>query len=89
MPNYAVLVEGIVKGLVDLPQEVRVTEVRNGAGSVLVTVRVAERDMGRVIGKRGSTISAIRLIAKAAAIKAKERVDVEVEEEDPSYGENP
>ncbi|MCX7828567.1 MAG: KH domain-containing protein [Thermanaerothrix sp.] len=82
MPDYAALVEGIVKGLVDLPDQVRVSEVRNGSGSVLVTIKVADQDMGRVIGRRGSTINAIRLIAKAAAVKAKERVDVEVDEEE-------
>ncbi|EHM09499.1 putative RNA-binding protein (contains KH domain) [Thermanaerovibrio velox DSM 12556] len=88
MPDYAALVEGIVKGLVDLPDCVRVSEVRNGSGSVLVTVKVAEQDMGRVIGRRGSTINAIRLVAKAAAVKAKERVDVEVDEEEgPVHGE--
>ncbi|ACZ19646.1 KH type 2 domain protein [Thermanaerovibrio acidaminovorans DSM 6589] len=87
MPNYAALVEWIVKGLVDLPDQVEVTEDRGSSGAVLVTIKVADQDMGRVIGKKGSTINAIRLIAKAAAVKAKERVDVEVQEEEEPDGE--
>ncbi|MBQ9574563.1 MAG: KH domain-containing protein, partial [Synergistaceae bacterium] len=38
-------------------------------------------DVGRVIGKRGATINAIRLLAKAAAVKAGERVDVDIVED--------
>ncbi|MBQ4418695.1 MAG: KH domain-containing protein, partial [Synergistaceae bacterium] len=42
---------------------------------------VAHEDVGRIIGKRGATINSIRLLAKAAAVKAGERVDVDIVEE--------
>ena len=49
--------------------------------STKVMIRVAHEDVGRIIGKRGATINAIRLLAKAAAVKAGEKVDVDIVEE--------
>lgn len=80
MPNYADLVDMIVRRLVTKPEEVGVREENSSAGAVLVTIEVAAEDIGRVIGKRGSTINAIRHVAKAASIKSGEKVDVDVEE---------
>lgn len=80
MPNYADLVDMIVRRLVTKPEEVEVREENSSAGAVLVTIEVAAEDIGRVIGKRGSTINAIRHVAKAASIKSGEKVDVDVEE---------
>lgn len=81
MPNYAELVDLIVRRLVTQPEEVAVKEERSETGAILVTIKVAQDDIGRVIGKRGSTINAIRHVAKAASIKSGEKVDVDVEEE--------
>ncbi len=80
MVNYKELVEFIVKRLVTQPESVSVesTEVEDGNN---VRVRVAHEDVGRVIGKRGATINAIRLLAKAAAVKSGERVDVDIVED--------
>ncbi|MBQ7561351.1 MAG: KH domain-containing protein, partial [Synergistaceae bacterium] len=50
-------------------------------GGNKILIRVAHEDVGRVIGKRGATINAIRLLAKAAAVKAGERVDVDIIED--------
>ncbi len=81
MANYAELVELIVKRLVTQPEEVHIFEDKNDAGAVLVTIKVAQGDIGRVIGKKGSTINAIRHVAKAASIKSGEKVDVDIEED--------
>lgn len=81
MANYAELVELIVKRLVTQPEEVRIFEDKNDTGAVLVTIQVAQDDIGRVIGKKGSTINAIRHVAKAASIKSGEKVDVDIEED--------
>jgi len=81
MPEYGNLVDYIVRRLVDQPDEVKVTETRNEAGAVLVTIDVAQGDIGRIIGKRGSTINAIRLVTKAAAVKSGDKVDVDVDED--------
>ncbi|MBQ7266768.1 MAG: KH domain-containing protein [Synergistaceae bacterium] len=80
MVNYKELVEFIVKHLVTQPDSVEVENGEEDDGSKIL-IRVAHEDVGRVIGKRGATINAIRLLAKAAAVKAGERVDVDIIED--------
>ena len=62
------LVEVIVKALVDDPESVVVTEKEEGRTTV-VEVKVADSDMGKVIGKQGRIAKAIRAVVKAAASK--------------------
>ena len=62
------LVEVIAKSLVDYPDEVNVTETENEKAIVL-ELRVAQSDMGKVIGKQGRIAKAIRSVVKAAASK--------------------
>ncbi|HIR17743.1 KH domain-containing protein [uncultured Cloacibacillus sp.] len=81
MANYVDLVDLIVRRLVTKPEAVRVEEDRSEGGVILVTIRVDSEDVGRVIGKKGSTINAIRHVAKAASIKSGEKVDVDVKED--------
>lgn len=71
------LVETIAIALVDNPDEVRVNEVE-GTQSVIIELRVAPEDMGKVIGKQGRIAKAIRTVVKAAAIKENKRVVVEI-----------
>lgn len=71
------LVEFIAKALVDNPDEVSVTEVE-GSQSVIIELKVAQEDMGKVIGKQGRIAKAIRTVVKAAAIKNDKRVVVEI-----------
>jgi len=59
------LIAYIARSLVDLPEEVEVRRVPGGH-TVVYELRVAEKDRGRVIGKDGQTIQAIRTILKAA-----------------------
>ena len=80
MVNYKELVEFIVKRLVTQTDSVEV-ECNEEDGGNKILIRVAHEDVGRVIGKRGATINAIRLLAKAAAVKAGERVDVDIIED--------
>lgn len=63
------LVEVIAKALVDFPEEVAVTETENDKAIVL-ELRVAQADMGKVIGKQGRIAKAIRAVVKAAAAKS-------------------
>lgn len=81
MANYVDLVDLIVRRLVTKPEAVRVEEDRSEGGVILVTIRVDSEDVGRVIGKKGSTINDIRHVAKAASIKSGEKVDVDVKED--------
>jgi predicted RNA-binding protein YlqC (UPF0109 family) len=71
------LLENIARSLVDNPDEVSVTEVEDDQ-SLILELRVAEDDMGKVIGKQGRIAKAIRVVMKAAAIKEKKRVVVEI-----------
>ncbi|MEA4926292.1 MAG: KH domain-containing protein [Syntrophomonadaceae bacterium] len=71
------LVETIARSLVDNPDEVKVIETENDR-SVLLELRVAPDDMGKVIGKQGKIAKSIRTLTKAAAAKAGKRVAVEI-----------
>lgn len=71
------LVEVIVRALVDNPDGVVVTERQEGKTTVL-EVRVADGDMGKVIGKQGRIAKAIRSVVKAAATKDNKRVVVDI-----------
>lgn len=71
------LVEIIAKSLVDNPDGVQVNEI-SGEQSVILELRVAPEDMGKVIGKQGRIAKAIRTVVKAAATKENKRVVVEI-----------
>ena len=71
------LLEVIAKSLVDNPEEVVVTETSNER-SILLELRVAQSDMGKVIGKQGRLAKAIRSVVKAAASKEDRKVIVEI-----------
>lgn len=74
------LVAHIVKSLVDYPDQVQVTESKSRDG-ILVELRVAGEDMGRVIGKGGRVINAIRALAQVRAEIRGQQVSVEVLED--------
>lgn len=71
------LVEVIAKSLVDYPDQVVVTETETEKAIVL-ELRVAQSDMGKVIGKQGRIAKAIRSVVKAAASKEEKKVIVEI-----------
>ena len=71
------LVEVIAKSLVDCPDEVVVTETENEKAIVL-ELRVAQSDMGKVIGKQGRIAKSIRTVVKAAASKGDKKVIVDI-----------
>jgi uncharacterized protein len=74
------LVEFLARTLVSNPDEVRVEEIDEDGDTVL-EVRVAEEDLGRVIGRNGRVANAIRAVAKAAATREERRVMVEIIED--------
>ena len=71
------LVEVIAKALVDNPDSVVVSERQDGRTTV-IEIRVADNDMGKVIGKQGRIAKAIRSVVKAAAAKEEKRVVVDI-----------
>ncbi len=74
--NYESMVAEIIKPLVTHPEDVVTTSTTNGV-DVLVKVTVHMDDLGRVIGKKGRLAFAIRTIAKAAAVRQKQNLDIE------------
>ncbi len=71
------LVEVIARALVDVPEEVVVTETENDK-SIVLELHVAQEDMGKVIGKQGRIAKAIRAVVKAAAAKSDKKVIVDI-----------
>lgn len=72
------LVEVIAKALVDNPDEVVVTETEK-EDEIIVELKVASDDMGKVIGKQGRIAKAIRSVVKAASSKMEKKVIVEIQ----------
>jgi hypothetical protein len=72
------LLEYLARGLVGSPDEVRVTEVQEDDGSVVLELSVAQEDYGSVIGRGGRTAGALRAVIKAAAVKDRRRVFVDI-----------
>jgi predicted RNA-binding protein YlqC (UPF0109 family) len=71
------LVENIAKALVDNPEQVSVAEVE-GEQTTVLELRVAQPDLGKVIGKQGRTARAIRTILGAAGMKLRKRFVLEI-----------
>ena len=71
------LLEVIAKNLVDHPEDVVVTEVQ-GEKSLVLELKVAPDDMGKVIGKQGRIANAIRTVVKAAAVHEDKHIVVEI-----------
>ena len=71
------LVEYIAKSLVDNPEAVDITEIEED-NSVIIELRVAPEDMGKVIGKQGKIAKAMHILSKAAAAKEGKRVSIEI-----------
>ena len=72
------LVETIAKALVSNPDEVVVREIANKGDSMVIELKVCEKDMGKVIGKQGRIAKALRTVVKAAATKQNIKVTVEI-----------
>lgn len=71
------VLENIAKALVEHPEQVSVTEIEEG-DSVTLELRVADSDMGKVIGKQGKIAKAIRTVVKAAASLENKHVSVDI-----------
>jgi len=77
MASMKELVEFIAKSIVDDPSQVHVSEIE-GEASVILELRVGQEDMGRVIGRGGRTVNAMRSLVRVLAAKQGKRVTVEI-----------
>ena len=68
----------LARALVDDPDQVTVESFEEDDGTVVLELRVADEDAGKVIGRGGRTVSALRTVVKAASVKQNRRVLVDV-----------
>jgi predicted RNA-binding protein YlqC (UPF0109 family) len=76
-PAFTELVEYIIKSIVDNPDQVTVSETENPT-SIVVEVKVADDDVGRVIGRGGVVVNSIRNLLQVLASKKGKRVSLEI-----------
>lgn len=76
--EIAGLVESVIRPLIDNPDDLVIDARETEDGSIFVEVRVNEEDAGKVIGRQGRVIKAIRTLARAAASSTNTDVDVEL-----------
>jgi uncharacterized protein len=72
------LLEYLAKGLVDSPTDVSVDSFEEDDGTVVLELHVAEDDIGKVIGRSGRTVNALRTVVRACSVKHGRRVLVDV-----------
>lgn len=72
------LVETVVKPLIEFEDDLEITSSEEGEDEILVEIRVNEEDAGKVIGRQGRVIKAIRTLARAAASREGAHVEVEL-----------
>ena len=75
------LVEFIARALVDHPEAVQVREVE-GERTVVIEIKVEPSDVGKIIGRQGRIVNALRTVVRAAAVRTGKRVTVEILQED-------
>ena len=73
-------VEYIIKNLVDSPEEVHINEI-GGTNTIILELKVKKSDIGKIIGKKGKTINAIRTLLMSVASRNGIRVNLEILEE--------
>ena len=74
------LLEFITKSIVDNPKDVKISEVKDPSGILLLNLKVNQEDMGKVIGREGNIIKAIRNVLRVKAVKENIRFSLELTE---------
>ena len=72
------LVEYIAKSIVSQPEAVNVSEEKLDSGVVKIILNVAEQDRGKIIGRQGRLAQAIRTLARVAAVKQGDKINLEI-----------
>ncbi len=79
--DMTLLVAQIAQAIVDVPDQVQVAAIEDGDVMVL-ELRVAPTDIGKIIGRQGRTIKSMRTLVGAASLKLQQRYELEIIEED-------
>ncbi len=76
--DLRLILEDMARAIVESPESVEVTEEVKEDGSIVLTLKVADEDMGMIIGKHGKIARALRTVTKAAAKIADKKITVEI-----------
>ena len=76
--DYKALVEYVARSVADRPAEVEVIAIDRGRGTLAIKVKMADEDMGRLIGKSGRNIEALRTLVRVASLRERKRVFVDL-----------
>lgn len=87
-PSMIALINGMAKALVDFPDQVSVVAAAENEGTVLM-LRVAQSDLGKVIGKQGRTARSMRTILGAASMKAQHRFSLDIQQVEAAPPDHP
>jgi predicted RNA-binding protein YlqC (UPF0109 family) len=79
--NVQAMIENVVKSLVEDPQQVSVNVVED-AGETVLELKVGPQDVGKIIGKQGRTVRAMRNLLSAAGVRANKRFALEIIEDE-------
>jgi predicted RNA-binding protein YlqC (UPF0109 family) len=79
--NVQAMIENVVKSLVEDPQQVSVNVVEH-AGETVLELKVGPQDVGKIIGKQGRTVRAMRNLLSAAGVRANKRFALEIIEDE-------
>lgn len=76
--DYRALVEFVARAVADHPDQVEINAIERGPGTVAIKVKMADDDLGRLIGRGGRNIDALRAVVKVASLRERRRVFVDI-----------
>ena len=76
--DYRALVEFVARSIAEKPEEVEINAFERGHGTVAIKIKMADEDMGRLIGKAGRNIEALRTLVRVASLRERKRVFVDM-----------
>lgn len=76
--DYKAMVEFVARSLADHPEKVEIIAVERGHGTLALKIKMADEDMGRLIGKAGRNIEALRTLVRVASLRERKRVFVDM-----------
>ena len=76
--DYKALVEFVARSIAEKPEDVNVMAIERGHGTLALKIKMADEDMGRLIGKAGRNIEALRTLVRVASLRERKRVFVDM-----------
>jgi predicted RNA-binding protein YlqC (UPF0109 family) len=76
--DYKALVEFVARSIAEKPEQVEINSFERGHGTVAIKIKMADEDMGRLIGKAGRNIEALRTLVRVASLRERKRVFVDM-----------